>query len=61
MRLILWDSVGFFSGFCRGSVGLLSGFPRSSLGVLCKSDTIQCDEYYNKYNRQTNRIDEIYF
>jgi hypothetical protein len=28
----------------------LSVFPRSSLGVLCMSDTIQFDEYYNKYN-----------
>jgi hypothetical protein len=26
-----------------------------------ENDSIQCDEYYNKYNRQTNRIDEIYF
>jgi hypothetical protein len=25
------------------------------------SDTIQCDEYYIKYSRQTNRIDKIYF
>ena len=26
-----------------------------------ENNAIQCDEYYNKYNRQTNRIDEIYF
>jgi hypothetical protein len=28
---------------------------------LRENNSIQCDEYYNKYNRQTNRIDEIYF
>jgi hypothetical protein len=57
VRSILWDSVGC----SQGSVGLLSGFPRGFFGVLCMSDTIQCDEYYNKYRRQTNRIDNIYF
>jgi hypothetical protein len=68
VRSILWDSVGFsrgsvglLSGFPRGSLGVPSGFPRGFLGVLCMSDTIQCDEYYNKYRRQTNRIDKIYF
>ena len=33
VRSILWDSVGFFSVFCRASLGVSLEFPGGSLHV----------------------------